>query len=153
MNRMSQLLSSALHVSRHWAAAVKRSEWQQKWAACPARVTSQRCDPLRSFTVLEDRSLWALQALALQDELTQADCTAGVKAWQPSKTVAQLQSPGQFLAFPSMFAFISADALKLKTLNGCMLRLRISSMTCSSFRCIVLLLVVVLVVVVVGCCD
>eukprot|EP00439_Symbiodinium_sp_Y106_P040454 s4236_g4.t4 len=45
-------------MTRHWAAAVKRSEWQQKW----------------------DRSLWALQALALQDELTQADCTAGVKA-------------------------------------------------------------------------
>ncbi|CAE7772860.1 Afg1l [Symbiodinium sp. CCMP2592] len=45
-------------MTRPWAAAVKRSEWQQKW----------------------DRSLWALQALALQDKLTQADCTAGVKA-------------------------------------------------------------------------
>ncbi|CAE7818686.1 unnamed protein product [Symbiodinium sp. CCMP2456] len=43
---------------RPLAAALKRSEWQQKW----------------------DWSLWALQALALQDELTQEDCTAGVKA-------------------------------------------------------------------------
>ncbi|CAE7209638.1 Afg1l [Symbiodinium necroappetens] len=43
---------------RPWAAALKRSEWQQKW----------------------DWSLWALQALARQDELTQEDCTAGVKA-------------------------------------------------------------------------
>ncbi|CAE7947459.1 unnamed protein product, partial [Symbiodinium sp. KB8] len=48
----------AYKMMRPWAAALKRSEWQQKW----------------------DWSLWALQALARQDELTQEDCTAGVKA-------------------------------------------------------------------------